>query len=110
NVEVDPSRGAPNIAKIGVSHLTRPVNDAAHDRDFQPRQMAGLFLDTTGRRLQVEQRSAAGGTGDELCANGPRPRSLENAVGQASASGRRAATEQLNAVSETITEQGAQRG
>lgn len=57
-VEADlPSAGA-HITVVGVRHLARAIDDAAHDADLEPSQVGGGPLDLGDRRLQVVERTA----------------------------------------------------
>jgi len=59
HVEVDLVGSPTHVAEVGVSHLTRTINDAAHDGDFHAFEVLRPSFDARGDRLQIEQRASA---------------------------------------------------
>ena len=51
-----------NVAVVGIGHLARTVDDAAHDAYLQSYQMAGGRLDALDGVLKVVERTATAGT------------------------------------------------
>ena len=54
HVEIDLPRRATHVAKMGISHFPRAIDDATHDGDFDSFQVLGARFDTRGHRLEVE--------------------------------------------------------
>ncbi len=57
--EGDLARAPAHVAEVGVGHLARAVDDAAHDGDLDALQVPGARLDARGGLLQVEERASA---------------------------------------------------
>ena len=54
DIEVYLPGGASDVTEVGVSHLPRTINDAAHDGDGDAFQVSGSFADALGRGLKVK--------------------------------------------------------
>ena len=65
-VEVDFSRTRPNVAEIGIGHLSRTIDHAAHHGNLHAREVGGALLDFFGGGLQIEEGAPTGGAGDEI--------------------------------------------
>jgi hypothetical protein len=84
DVEVHLTGRAADVAEVGIGHLAGAIDDAAHDRNLDALEMAGLALNALRRLLQIEKRPAAGGAGDELGLREAHPCSLQQIEGQPS--------------------------
>src|SRR2546426_3487851 len=62
NVEVDFPGSAADVAEVRVGHFARAVDDATHDRDLHPFEVLRAVFDSSGDRLQIKERAAAGRT------------------------------------------------
>ena len=63
-VEGDFPRAASDITVIGIGHLARAVDNAAHDPDFYALEVVGAASDSGGGLLKVEEGATTGGAGD----------------------------------------------
>ena len=102
------TRPRADVAEVRVRHLARPVHDAAHHRDLEPAQVSGDPLHARGRLLEIEQRPAARGTGDELGPRGAQPRALEDAVGELDVARERAEAAERDEVADAVAERRAE--
>ena len=80
-VEGDLAWTSPHISIVGVGHLTGTIDDAAHDADLEPFQVAGGFLDAGDGGLQVVERAAASRTTDVFGLAGAQTGGLQDAEG-----------------------------
>jgi hypothetical protein len=82
DVEVDFARRTTHVAKVGIGHFSRAVDDAAHDGDFDALEVAGAGFDAGGDGLEVEEGAATGGAGHVVGLEGAAAGGLEDVVGQ----------------------------
>ena len=82
DVEVYLAGGAADVAEVGVGHFAGPVDDAAHDGDFDAFEVSGLGADALGGALEVEEGAAAAGAGDEFGFGDAGAGALEDVVGE----------------------------
>ena len=80
-VKTDTAAGGAYVAIVGIGHFARPVYDAAHDGDFQSRQVCGGGLYAGYGGLQVIKRTAAAGAADVFRAGCAYAGCLQNAEG-----------------------------
>ena len=64
DVKVDFSGGAAYITEVGIAHLARAVDDAAHDGNFDALQVTGCCANFLCSFADVVQSASAGGAGD----------------------------------------------
>ena len=81
-IERDAARTGTHVAVVGIGHLARSVDDAAHDADLQSHEMSSGCLDAADGVLQVVERAAAARTGDVLRLGEFDAGGLENGVGE----------------------------
>mmetsp|Transcript_12740 Transcript_12740/g.24042 ORF Transcript_12740/g.24042 Transcript_12740/m.24042 type:complete len:433 (-) Transcript_12740:1124-2422(-) len=77
-IQVDLSWHGADVSEIGVCHLARSVNDAAHDGDGDSGKVPRLLLDGVGDLLKVEERAAAGGAAHVVRLGAPHPAALKH--------------------------------
>ena len=65
-IERDAVASCSHVAVVGVCHLTRSIDDAAHDGYFEARQMCRVFFYFRHGFLEVKHRSSATRAGDIL--------------------------------------------
>ena len=63
-VKTDFAASGTHVTIVGIGHLARAVDDAAHDAYLQPLQVRRGGLDAGDGALQVIERASAAGAGD----------------------------------------------
>ena len=110
DVEVHLAGRAADVAEIGVGHFAGAVDDAAHDGDFDALEVVGRLADFRRGGLQVEERAAAGGTGDVVGLEDAVADRLQDVEGEADAgAGARLAADE-DGVADAVAEQRADVG
>ena len=105
DVEIDLSRGAADVAEVGVGHLARAVDDTAHDRDLDAFEMAGLRFDALGRALQIKERATAGGTRDVFGFRDANAGTLQDVIDERQVPLRILPCAELNTIAQTVAEE-----
>ena len=82
DVEIDFAWGAADVAEVGVGHFAGAVDDAAHDGDADPFEVAGGGADFLGRGLEIEECAAAARAGDVIGFEDADAGGLEDVVGE----------------------------
>ena len=82
DVEVDLVRRSADVAEVGIAHLARTVDDAAHDGDLHALEVRGRGADAGGGLLNVVVRAPAGGAGDVLGLRQAHARGLKDVEGE----------------------------
>jgi hypothetical protein len=57
DVKIDLPGSTSDVSKVGVGHLSWPINNATHDSDRDAWQMRGLLSDLSADFLEVKQCS-----------------------------------------------------
>ena len=81
-VERDFAAACADIAVVGIGHLARTVDDAAHDADLQTHKVFSGSLDLCDGLLEVIKRTSATGTGDVFGLGELDTRGLKDGVGE----------------------------
>ena len=78
DVKVDLPRRAADIPKIGISHFSGAIHNAAHDRNLHSFKMLRPRLNPGCDGLQIEECPAAGWARDVICLERPAPSGLQD--------------------------------
>ena len=105
DVEIDLRGSATDVAEIRIGHLAGTIHDTAHDCDFDALKVTGFFAYALCRGLQVEERSAAAWTSDELGFRNSGSCSLKNIVSELGRSGQVIIGLDANEISDPVAEQ-----
>ena len=54
DIEIDLSRSGADITEVGIGHLPRAVDNAAHNGNFDPGKVSRAASDPLGNLLQVK--------------------------------------------------------
>ena len=77
-VEVDLPRSCTYIAVVCIGHLSRTIDDTAHDTDLEPLEVCCSCLDLSDGALQVVEGTATARATDELGLTHPQASCLQD--------------------------------
>src|SRR5437762_13275192 len=82
DVEIDLAGRAADVTEIRVGHFSGSIHNATHDGDLHALEMPRPFFDASGDGLEIEERSNARWTGDEIGFETATTRGLQNVIRQ----------------------------